>query len=539
MSRLKKTHICAITDSDASESLLPAVHPLAPLSIRLKRFLKKQLLVSEYHPKTLAFFLTSARVLKEKKQQVESGSWIVHPFSVFRLYYEMWMGAVFFVNLIFNPLDAAFGFLLRTNLVVGFILNAFCLFDVFMNFRTGYRLPSNEVEMTQKKIAKHYVFGIYFVCDFLSSLPYHAFAEDRVYSNCFSFLKIVRLVTLLSYMERSFSFFNIRSFYIRLVTLMVLIIHYVACFGFYLPLLMMRLTEGVAKRDKFLIRELGTRKPNITTFTKAYITNCYASTAFLLTIETNFTFSWPFMAYIDVIIFCIFGKILMAVVTVILLDRYRLYKNVETKFYELISQVDAFMEIHNFPFKLQKRVHQYYKYKYRMKYFDESRFDDNIPESLQSEIRSHQLRSLIKNVTIFAAIPPEVLEKVFVHLKKEIYLPQDVIIRADVTGDSMFFIDSGTVAVFSPTGKEVCHLSDGDYFGEIALVFPNRKTSANIIALEICEVYKLDRKSFKKCLESQADLYKRIQLEAQRRLKETHQIHRKQILVTSTHPQVL
>ena len=86
--------------------------------------------------------------------QVKASFEELRPKCLFRLYYEMWMGAVFFVNLIFNPLDAAFGFLLRTNLVVGFILNAFCLFDVFMNFRTGYRLPSNEVEMTQKKIAK-------------------------------------------------------------------------------------------------------------------------------------------------------------------------------------------------------------------------------------------------------------------------------------------------------------------------------------------------------------------------------------------------
>ncbi|KAJ3644509.1 hypothetical protein Zmor_022234 [Zophobas morio] len=223
---------------------------------------------------------------------------------------------------------------------------------------------------------------------------------------------------------------------------------------------------------------------------------------------------------------------------VVLLDRYHLYKSVETKFYSMISQVDAFMEIHHFPIKLQKKVHQYYKYKYRLRYFDESRFDDNISESLQTEIRYHQLRTLVKNITFFDGVPLEVLERVFIHLKKEIYLPQDVIIRAGAKGDSMFFISSGTVAVFSPTGKEVCHLSDGDYFGEIAIVFPNEKTTATIIALEICEVYRLDRKPFKQCMEKQEDVYKKIQKEAKRRLKETHQIHRRQILVTSKNPKV-
>ena len=76
-------------------------------------------------------------------------------------------------------------------------------------------------------------------------------------------------------------------------------------------------------------------------------------------------------------------------------------------------------------------------------------------ENLRTEIRYHKLRTFVKNVTIFDSIPSEILEKVFIQLKKEIYLPQDVIITAGVSGDSMFFISSGTVAVFSPTGKEV------------------------------------------------------------------------------------
>ncbi|KAJ3644510.1 hypothetical protein Zmor_022235 [Zophobas morio] len=534
-----KTHVCAITNSDTSESMLPAEHPLAPLSRRLKRFLKKQILVSERNPQTSIFFLSSAIIVEEKKRQVESGSWIVHPFSVFRIYYEMWMTFVFLANLIYIPMGAAFGFLFIFDGMTDLVLNTFCLFDVCMNFFTGYRLPSNEVEMRPRKIAKHYVFGIYFTCDVLSSMPFIAFETHKYLDNIFSLLKIVRIGTLLKYTERSFHFFKIGSFYIRLIMVLFLIVHYIACVDFYAPLLIMRLTHGQVARDTFLLKRLGKIEPDLKTFLRWYSISCHYSTSYLLSIDLNFNFNWPVMAYINVIVFCIFGKIIMAVVTVILVNRYQVHKSVETKFYEMMSQIDAFMEVHKFPFQLQKRVHQYYKHKYRMKFFDENRFNDNISENLQIEIRYHQLSTLIKNVTIFHSIPSEVLEKLFMHLKKEIYLPQDVIITAGVSRDSMFFISSGTVAVFSPTGKEVCHLSDGDYFGEIVLLFPHKKTTANIIALEICEVYKLDRKSFKKCLENQADLYKKIQEEAKRRLKETHQIHTRQILVTPTKPRVL
>ena len=73
---------------------------------------------------------------------------------LFRIYYEMWMTFVFLANLIFIPIDAAYGFLLESNQIIDFVLGSFCLFDIFMNFLTGYCLPSHEVEMNPRKIAK-------------------------------------------------------------------------------------------------------------------------------------------------------------------------------------------------------------------------------------------------------------------------------------------------------------------------------------------------------------------------------------------------
>jgi hypothetical protein len=39
----------------------------------------------------------------------------------------------------------------------------------------------------------------------------------------------------------------------------------------------------------------------------------------------------------------------------------------------------------------------------------------------------------------------------------------------------MFFIASGSVCVTSTNGWALCHLEDGDYFGEIAFILKNRK----------------------------------------------------------------
>ena len=111
-----------------------------------------------------------------------------------------------------------------------------------------------------------------------------------------------------------------------------LIVHYIACVDFYAPLLIMRLTHGQVARDTFLLKRLGKIEPDLKTFLRWYSISCHYSTSYLLclafyqcpfkflpisftAIDLNFNFNWPVMAYINVIVFCIFGKIIMAVVT--------------------------------------------------------------------------------------------------------------------------------------------------------------------------------------------------------------------------------
>lgn len=49
------------------------------------------------------------------------------------------------------------------------------------------------------------------------------------------------------------------------------------------------------------------------------------------------------------------------------------------------------------------------------------------------------------------------------------------IIKAGTTGECLFFIASGSVCVTSTNGQALCHLEDGDYFGEIAFILKNEK----------------------------------------------------------------
>lgn len=76
-------------------------------------------------------------------------------------------------------------------------------------------------------------------------------------------------------------------------------------------------------------------------------------------------------------------------------------------------------------------------------------------------------------------------------------------------------------------------MQDGDYFGEIALVIKDQVRIANVVAIEICEVHRLDRNDFKKCFRASADLYRQIEQVAMERRDETtlvDELHKQYLL---------
>lgn len=67
----------------------------------------------------------------------------------------------------------------------------------------------------------------------------------------------------------------------------------------------------------------------------------------------------------------------------------------------------------------------------------------------------HSCKSLIANVSLFTDLSPEQMSAVVAKLIPEIFLPTDPIIQSGTPGDAMYFLDSGTVAVYTHSGREV------------------------------------------------------------------------------------
>lgn len=108
------------------------------------------------------------------------------------------------------------------------------------------------------------------------------------------------------------------------------------------------------------------------------------------------------------------------------------------------------------------------------------------------------------------------------HLKAEIYCPNDTIIRVGARGDCMYFLVTGSVTIITANGREVCHLYDGDFFGETALVLKGQRRLASVVAIEYCELFRLDAHDFIRIAKESQELTDRLKAVAQDRRSETN-----------------
>ncbi|KAL3273779.1 hypothetical protein HHI36_015206 [Cryptolaemus montrouzieri] len=75
---------------------------------------------------------------------------------------------------------------------------------------------------------------------------------------------------------------------------------------------------------------------------------------------------------------------------------------------------------------------------------------------------------------------------------------------------------------FTEEQRHVCHLQDGAYFGEISLILKNTKRTTDIIAIEVCEVFRLDKKAFRSCFKyDKYGVFEKMQMIAEQRLQRT------------------
>nr|XP_012216655.1 PREDICTED: potassium/sodium hyperpolarization-activated cyclic nucleotide-gated channel 1-like [Linepithema humile] len=461
--------------------------------------------------------------------------WIIHPFSYARFLWDALMMAIYFIAFFTIPfmicfvvMDYEFIRLDKVNIPIYTI----CWLDILFNCITGYYDKRNiSIELKPTKIFLSYL-NKFLILDVLSSLPYDYITlswrrlpgNDPYHIvtliNIMPFMKLTRYYTLKSNIYYLFMHFKIKNFHFELYTTLLLglyLIFWFSCLCYLIPILVIYfLNISPAECEDCWMMRLGNSGYKIRFKSAAFIAleNILASGYGLFVPTTN-------SIIILNSVLMIIGRCIVCYILVMFLHIKAERKSSEVKFQEIIDQVKAYTRQKQLLPHMKKRLLLYYHYRFANSYFRSKQILSDLTVPLREEIALESCRRLIENVIIFKNLPKDVLQSIVKNLKFELYLPNDVIVKAGTQGDCMFFLSCGTVAVLTPTGKEMCHLEDGAHFGEVALLVADQRRIASVIAIDVCEVYRLDRKDFRHCIDVHSQLFAEIERIATERVEKT------------------
>lgn len=486
-------------------------------------------LISLKNQCSFLFFRSRKAVRLEKEKQISQGLYyIIHPFSTFRANYDFYVFILYIITVIHKPIEGAFynRRFYNESPWMRYICSLFDLLsfiDIIINFFSGYVVYDKRVvELELKKIARHYALGPFFVCDLLSCVPksvLYLFPFFTRFQVCFltisicCMLKIVRISSIVDKSNKIITYkgYRLSTFIsmLRATLITYIIIHFSACILYFIP-----------RHVRNLVYK-GSLPAN-------YVFFFFKSSAYLLSIRLDMEQIEPKFPeeYVLAIIFYIVGKIVVAAVWISLVSIMEDSRSAAINYRAKMNQVEEYLKQKEIPLELRIKIDHFLKFKFKGALFKEKNVERLLSNRLRKETKLANYQQLLSNIPLLSMFSHEEFAKIQSHFDYEILSPNNTIFHSGDEALHFFFLLSGTVAVYTHSGKEMVHLSDGAYFGEIALI-KNIRRQATVVTLEFCEVLKLDRKSFKKYMMNNQKVASQMNNWAQIRFQDIVQVEYK------------
>lgn len=184
-----------------------------------------------------------------------------------------------------------------------------------------------------------------------------------------------------------------------------------------------------------------------------------------------------------------------------------------------LDQMESFMSSHQLPLQLKAKIRGYYHHLWKNhRGYSDRGILDALPNKIQSEVFFYLNQNIIEKVAMLKGASQEMLEDLMHELEPRIFVPGERIFRAGDDGDSMYFIHSGQVDILTKDGTKIVTLSDGSFFGEMALI-TNQTRNATAKAASYCDLYVLSKTAFSKVLNDYPEFKTQVQKVADERSK--------------------
>jgi voltage-gated potassium channel len=190
----------------------------------------------------------------------------------------------------------------------------------------------------------------------------------------------------------------------------------------------------------------------------------------------------------------------------------------KAQFIDRIDKINAFMKAQSLPVHLQRKVNDYYHYLWETRHGDDDvDMIGNLPESFRMDFAFHLNKGILEKVPMLSDANEYIIKELALKLTAHVFVPSDVIFSEGDKGNKMYFINQGTVEVSQKDQGTITTLSDGDFFGEISLL-KDTKRNATISAVDYCDLYSLDKKSFNEVVSHFPEFEKKIKAMVTERL---------------------
>jgi len=214
----------------------------------------------------------------------------------------------------------------------------------------------------------------------------------------------------------------------------------------------------------------------------------------------------------------LFGAAVFSMVIANLANLVASIDGARTRHKEKLEKVSTFLAYKKIPRPLQRQVFDYFEYLWESRRgFDEQSVLDELPQPLRVNIAMQINQDMIAKVPFFSNAKLDLIREIVLNLMPVVYPPGEDIIKTGELANDMFFISSGSVDILvGPQLEKVATLSDGAFFGEIALLFSTVRT-ATVRAADYCDLYRLDRSTFERIIKGYPEFHDYIQKMAEER----------------------
>lgn len=511
---------------------------------------RKWTTISKYHPLTKQVFRSTKKIEEERIRHTVSPYWfIIHPFSMAVLiWHEFFMTMVYLVTMFIDlymcvpVMGSALSF--DGTEYFYLCLNIFYLFTIATHFMTGYlkvrqvtnlniatgtyQSKETEIILKPKKIALRYFFT-FFLIDICPAISYpsvyllatnnDAF-EHFVYQLFFvRMFRLLRLITVSKNLNSIILFCNLGSNSSRLIV-------YVFWFWIFLFILVLNLlcipsiilhfynlpkiSSPIFKKFVHMYGERNTRSLNrLTIFLLVFI---YIGRALLSASDVTQIYESPGLENVIHTLIHMWEIIIRTSGIIIAFNLISSTSVSSLNYKAFRSEMNKFLVRSQIDPELYSQVSSYLESTLRKEYFNETEILKTLQTHMQYEIFNQTSTNFIRNCPLFYEVPDVIITNLALRLKFETCPEGKRILSIGEIATCMYFIASGTFAVYNKEGTEICHLYDADYFGEIALLEPYSRSfrTADVIALEYSHVFRLYVKDFDEVIKPGTELYNRI-----------------------------